>query len=181
MSSYSDVRNPVHRGPGPLTSATAQPIIRVTIAFVVLYYFFIHFQSWTKFFIHDKLQKAAAVNDKIKQLTFADIKYGTSSVKHKLTLTGDRTVGNMLEQALPFLVSLWLHGTYIDVGSAAKLGWQWLIFRCIYPVVFYAGPPILFVSTLPGYWIIFCLLWPVGVKVFLAGLLDMSSEAAGSP
>ena len=92
------------------------------------------------------------------------VKYGTEGGRY--TLTGDRTVGNMLEQSVPFLASLALHAVLVDATKAAQLGWLWLLSRAIYPFVFAKGPPLLFVSTLPGYGFIGALLWPVGALAF---------------
>ena len=54
----------------------------------------------------------------------------------------------------------------MDAAKAAQLGWLWLLSRAIYPFVFAKGPPLLFVSTLPGYGFIGALLWPVGALAF---------------
>ena len=77
-----------------------------------------------------------------------------------------RVQGNMLEQSVPFLASLALHAVLVDATKAAQLGWLWLLSRAIYPFVFAKGPPLLFVSTLPGYGFIGALLWPVGALAF---------------
>ena len=74
-------------------------------------------------------------------------------------LNVDRTVGNMCEQSVPFLLSLWMHAVFIDGRAAAKLGWAWLCFRALYPAVF--GSLWVFSSTLPRYSIIAALAWPV--------------------
>ena len=57
-------------------------------------------------------------------------------------------------------------GQVLDAAKAAQLGWLWLLSRAIYPFVFAKGPPLLFVSTLPGYGFIGALLWPVGALAF---------------
>lgn len=44
----------------------------------------------------------------------------------------NRTTGNTLEQMVPFLVSLWLYATYVDVGGAASLGWVYIAARACY-------------------------------------------------
>jgi hypothetical protein len=67
----------------------------------------------------------------------------------------------MMEQSIPFLVSLGLHAALVDVGCAAQLGWWWLLFRAMYPLCFSRGIPILFVSTLPSYAFIGLLVWPI--------------------
>ena len=49
----------------------------------------------------------------------------------------------------------------VSVDSSAQLGWLWLLSRLIYPVCFAQGIPILFVSTLPGYFFIAMLWQPI--------------------
>merc|ERR1711915_475241 len=86
------------------------------------------------------------------------VKYGPEG--GPLGLTGDRTAGNMLEQSLPFLVSLWLHALVVSPDTAAYYGWLWLAFRSFYPIVYRLGVPFLFLSTAPGYVLIALLLYP---------------------
>ena len=80
-------------------------------------------------------------------------------------LTADRTVGNFLEQAFPFLVTLWLHGVFCgDVARTACAGWTYVAARALYPFCYGAGQqsdkPIvkpkapIFLSTLPCYAVI---------------------------
>ena len=71
----------------------------------------------------------------------------------------DRTVGNYLEQAPLFLVGLWAYAALVSVPTAAVLGLAWVASRCYYPFGFYYGPPLLFLSTLPGYSIIALFFW----------------------
>ena len=58
----------------------------------------------------------------------------------------NRSVGNLLEQSPPFLVSLWLHALAVSPDAAAWLGWCWLLLRASYPVAF-AHP-----SMTPALW-----------------------------
>lgn len=94
---------------------------------------------------------------------------GEKHGSHSATEIGDRVRREMLEQSLPFLCVLALHATLLDSGSAAQLGWAWLLVRAVYPVLYpYAlehGQVLLLVSTLPSYVIIAVLAWP------LAGLV----------
>jgi hypothetical protein len=73
--------------------------LRVTICYISLYYIFIIIQVSLKYYAYFQEKSK---NDKIK---LADVKYNT--IRNPLVLTGDRSVGNTLEQAIPFLVSLW--------------------------------------------------------------------------
>merc|ERR1712023_39298 len=81
-----------------------------------------------------------------KVLTFAEVKYGQSHTNVGLMLTMDRSVGNLLEQTPPFLLSLWLHALTASADDAAWLGWIWLLLRATYPVAF-AHP-----SMTPALW-----------------------------
>jgi len=158
----SDILTPTIRGPTPLTAATAAPVIRTTLGYIILCFAFFMFQSWTKLKTHAMLKKSAKKGD--TPSSFTSIKYNLSSRPLKLCLTGDRTVGNLLEQSLPFLLSLWLHASYVDVGTASRLGWLWLFSRAAYPVAFHLGMPYVFISTLPGYAAIMALVGPVAFK-----------------
>jgi len=140
--------------------------IKVTVGFVSLYFFFlIGVQSGSKFYLY-LTQGNGNGNDgdkhKEKQ-SYIKIKYGSTD---KVAMMGNRTAGNMLEQSVPFLTSLWLHAIFVDTASAAELGWYWIGFRAIYPVVFYKGAPWLFVSTFPGYYYILKLVYPVYKQAF---------------
>ena len=128
--------------------------IKVTVSFLGLYYAFLSLQSFSKFYIFNK----AKTESKGEKVNFAKIKYGSTD---RIALMGDRSVGNLLEQSVPFLTSLWLHAVFVSPQSAATLGWAYLGFRSIYPVVFYKGLPYLFLSTIPGYAIIGALLKPL--------------------
>ena len=62
----------------------------------------------------------------------SDVKYGRYS-KSARVRASDRTVGNYLEQSVPFLVSLWAHAAFVSPVNAAAVGWTWIAFRFIYP------------------------------------------------
>ena len=141
------------------------PIFRVMFGWISLYFVFLFYQSWTKFYALIQLKKESKTSD-TKAPSFVDVKYGMAAGKKYLALNGDRTVGNMIEQSIPFLASLWLHAVFVNVGSAAQLGWFWLLFRAIYPAVFSRGIPVLFLSTVPGYLIIALLCYPVWALAF---------------
>lgn len=108
------------------------PVVRVMFGWISLYFTFLFYQSWTKFYALIQLKRDARSSED-KPPSFADVKYRMAAGNKFFALNGDRTVGNMLEQSFPFLVSLWLHAFYADVGSAAQLGWIWLLFRAFYP------------------------------------------------
>ena len=50
--------------------------------------------------------------------------------------TADRSVGNMLEQSVPFLLAIWLHALAKSPTTAAWYGWLWLLLRALYPLAF---------------------------------------------
>lgn len=68
---------------------------------------------------------------------------------------GERAFGNLHEQSIIFLVSLWMHALFVDASSAASLGWAWLYFRLGYVVIWglTAGKimPAILISTMPMY------------------------------
>lgn len=91
-----------------------------------------------------------------KRASFTDVKYRSNN---KLSLTLDRTSGNLIEQAIPFLTSLWLCAVFTNPQEAATIGWYYVLFRALYPAGFYYGLPYILFSTAPGYVCIFLLLW----------------------
>ena len=76
------------------------------------------------------------------------------------------TTALLPKQAIPFLLALWLHAVFVRPGSAAQLGWVWLLSRVLYPFVFGLGIPFLFLSTILGYLCITGLMAPL-VKLAL--------------
>jgi len=66
-----------------------------------------------------------------------------------------------MEQAIPFLASLWLSAIYGSSKYATQIGWVYIITRSYYPFVFYYGLPYLLLSTVPGYACISALLYNV--------------------
>ncbi len=127
--------------------------VKATLGYFALYFIFIIFQVSTKFYLYAK-----AKPENGKPVSYVKIKYGNTD---RLAVTGDRSVGNMLEQAIPFLGSLWLHAVFVDPVVAARYGWLYILFRSIYPIGFYMGLPYILCSTIPGYLIIFSLMWEV--------------------
>lgn len=128
-----------------------QGVVKVTVAFTGLYFCFLLFQSFSKFYAFGK-KKAEAKKRGEKAPSLKSIKYGGKG--GRLGLTGDRTVGNTMEQSLVFLPLLWLAALNGNSAMAEYYGWMWLAFRFIYPFVFYMGIPWLFLSTVPGYLIL---------------------------
>ena len=128
--------------------------LRVSVAFLVLTYAFLYFQSLSKYYVMTKEKKEG------KAVNLTKIKYFGGS-NDRLVLTGDRTAGNLVEQSVPFLASLWLCAVFYSPAYAARMGWGWLMSRIIYPVAFHLGFPYILLSTVPGYGFIFALIWPL--------------------
>lgn len=69
----------------------------------------------------------------------------------------DRTIGNLLEWALPFLGMFWMSMILTD-GATITTGWVYVAARCVYPIAAMNGgigsigakAPIL-IATVPGY------------------------------
>jgi hypothetical protein len=71
---------------------------------------------------------------------------------------GNRIFGNLNEQSVMFMVSMWLYAVFINAEAAALNGWVYLGFRTLYPTLWLlkggeAGPPfpLIFVSTFSAY------------------------------
>jgi hypothetical protein len=78
---------------------------------------------------------------------------------------GDRTFMNLMEQAPLFFVSLWTCAVFVSVDTATLMGWMYMFFRALYPIIWAVkggegGPPVphLFASTFPAY----------GINVYMA-------------
>ncbi len=149
---------------GKLQADNAAPVLRVTFGWALLYFSFLFYQSWSMFYAHGVLKSEFKAADG-KPPSFGEVKYGSAGNKH-FALNGNRTVGNMMEQSPIFLAALWTHAAFVDVGSAAQLGWAWLLARSIYPAAFAGGLPWLFFSTVPGYIFITLLFYPVWQLAF---------------
>lgn len=48
------------------------------------------------------------------------------------TFSCERCFGNLHEQSVPFLASLWLHAAFVSPADAAILGAAWLVLRALY-------------------------------------------------
>jgi len=127
-------------------------VLAVTLSYFVLWYIFLFRQSYVNRRIKSKFQK----DDK----TF-NRWYST----YPPMLNADRTVANTIEQGIPFLVSLWLYAIFVDATYATILGFAYVAVRSIYPLV-WGRPPWLFLSTVPGYGIVWYMLGAVVLKAF---------------
>lgn len=74
------------------------------------------------------------------------------------TRWGERAFGNLHEQSVALLPALWLHALFTSVPEAATMGWAYLAFRALYPIIWAIGGGFsmkVLISTVPGYGIIF--------------------------
>ena len=138
----------------PAQLSELRPMMLATTAYFALYYAFMIFQSFSKIY----LATTATRDDAGKKPSLAQIKYGP---KRGLALMSDRTFLNMMEQSPALLTALWMYALAVDPSHAANLMWAYLPFRALYPVVFLAGVPVLFLSTAPNYAVIWYALYRV--------------------
>lgn len=142
------------------TSSSFAPIykepILVTVAYFALYYLFLFSQAAISLLRY--LYATKTGNE--KEVSLRRLKYG-SAENDKLLLTLNRSVGNTLEQMVPFLASLWLHALTLSPRRAAVIGAIYTFLRSFYPFAFYRGYFSLILVTLPNYICIFYLIAPV--------------------
>ncbi|CAJ1955605.1 unnamed protein product [Cylindrotheca closterium] len=156
------------KGLGDITNGPAQnlkdyvPVLYVTASAIFLLYTLFWNQGYTTFTEHEALQQRFEKegyqnvdghhdNDgdpnHNKGPSLTQVKYGGQNKKIR---NADRFVGNLQEQMIPFLISMYAYSTYVNARSAAQIGWAWLFFRSYYPFTF-TRFPLLFASTLPAY------------------------------
>ena len=125
------------------------------MGWAALYYCFLQGQAAAAFWVHRVRREEANATSKssgasqprtFAVIEFASVKYGADSATGGLRFVMYRSVGNLLEQSPPFLVSLWLHAFTDSPDDAAWFGWLWLLLRASYPIVF-AHP-----SMAPAMW-----------------------------
>eukprot|EP00933_Yihiella_yeosuensis_P049429 TRINITY_DN4632_c0_g1_i1.p1 TRINITY_DN4632_c0_g1~~TRINITY_DN4632_c0_g1_i1.p1 ORF type:complete len:192 (-),score=42.63 TRINITY_DN4632_c0_g1_i1:211-786(-) len=80
------------------------PVINVTLTWAIFYYSFAFMQG---------------------QVKTGGLLPGSEAYKHFL----DRLFGNLFEQSIAFIPSLWLYAASVDAQGAANCGWAWLFFR----------------------------------------------------
>ena len=146
--------------------------VQGTVLYLCLYLiFFIQFQSYTKFYIYYykyKNKNSKKTDDNLSRQTtspgitsFRNVKYYNTT--DLLALNGDRTVGNFVEQAILFLPLLWIHALFVDPRSSLSICILYTIIRSVYPFVFYTK--YMFLCTIPGYMILFYLMYEILTKV----------------
>jgi hypothetical protein len=140
-------------------------ILFVATAALALLYAFLFLQSYTAFTEFARLKRAYRDKKTDIKPSLIGVKYGTES---NAMLAVNRCAGNLLEQMVPFLVSLYGYATFVSAGEAAKIGWAWLFFRSYYGFCYKRGA-LLFASTIPAY---SCVWFMVGRAVYEAANME---------
>ena len=146
----------------PATSTAEEyiPIVFVTIGSICLLYTFFYIQSYTTFVEYARLRQQYQEKKIDTKPSLPRLKYGKDN--NGKILVANRTVQNLLEQIIPFLISLWLYATYVNVKQATCIGWMWILFRSYYKIAYQNGP-MLFLSTIPSY---ICIWYMLGYTVY---------------
>ena len=135
-------------------------LARATVALLVWYYVALFTQSYAKIALVQQQRQEQFGLLSYRSVNYTDpavarLKYG---VPHDspIALTADRTAGNLSEQLVPFLASAWLRALLVPgaAASSGRLCYAYLVSRMVYPFAFYAGHPLLQLSTQPGYLIV---------------------------
>ena len=121
----------------------------------------IPFQSSSKMWLKSKLVEEAKKTDSKERISLTKLKYYSL---HPLCLRGDRTVGNTLEGAVVFLPLLWIHALFVDHEKSFSIAMAYVISRALYPFGF--GSPLVLLSTFPGYFVLYYLMYAIGMEVF---------------
>ena len=132
-----------------------EPIL-VTAVYFTLYYIFLFSQAGISLLRYLLATKTG--NE--KEVSLRKLKY-SSAENDRLLLTLNRSVGNIMEQMVPFLASLWLHALTLSPRRAAIIGAIYTLLRSFYPFAFYRGIVPLFLVTFPNYFCILYLIAPV--------------------
>lgn len=146
---------------GALTAAALdahafKPIIYVLFAYTLLFYLFLYGQSFWVYWLWFKARRTDP------KTPLAKVKYGEAMARDRLVF--DRSVGNLMEQSVPFLLSFLLSAAFGgDVGWTALLGWSYVSLRVLYPLAFKFG--VVPLVTVPNYLSVGLLLYSVYVKL----------------
>lgn len=156
---------------------------RATAALLLWVYAVLFSQSYVKVALVQRKRQEGFGLMSYRGMSYSDpqvarIKYNTD-YDSPLAVVADRTAGNLLEQLTPFLAATWIRALLVPgaADSAGRLTYVYLVSRMAYPAAFYAGHPILQLSTQPGYVIVWGQLADV---VLAAGNPPAWWSAAGS-
>jgi hypothetical protein len=153
-----------------------------TLLYMLLYVFFIQFQSYSKLYLVARKREEMKKQDAIASATtpssstplvhqpqyvsFKKIKYYNND--DKLAIISDRTVGNFLEFAWFFLSLLWIHALFVDPTKSFRLAAIYTFCRSYYPFVFAKGLPYILFSTIPNYLVGLYMAYEIITKFLLA-------------
>lgn len=157
----ADANGPVLR-PALVNNSTALqtyagPIV-VTLAYLLLYYFFQVRQARTKF----KL---------MKEYRLRGDRFDRYFTQDRVMLAVDRTMLNTLEHMPPFLVLLWLHAMFVGPRSATLAGAVYVVARATYPLLVgrqlsRSIPNRVLISTVTGYVVLAYMVGTLGWAVW---------------
>eukprot|EP00747_Dinoflagellata_sp_TGD_P139815 gnl/TRDRNA2_/TRDRNA2_175940_c4_seq3.p1 gnl/TRDRNA2_/TRDRNA2_175940_c4~~gnl/TRDRNA2_/TRDRNA2_175940_c4_seq3.p1 ORF type:complete len:212 (+),score=34.50 gnl/TRDRNA2_/TRDRNA2_175940_c4_seq3:83-718(+) len=108
----------------PFSMGPLAPVVLVTIGFMALNMWFTVNQ------VLAKINSGALEAIKSKK-PFNRFNYE----KYPRWEMADRSFLNLQEQAVPFLMGLWLHACFVDPALSAVLGWIWIGARFLSPVL----------------------------------------------
>lgn len=141
--------------------------VQGTLLYLSLYVFgFIQFQSYSKIYLFHKKKRESIEKKDGAQVYFRAIKYYNS--RDRLALAGDRTVGNFGEFAIVFLPLYWMHAVFVDPTQSWMIAVGYTATRSIYPLLMLYQPTKIVICTVPGYLIMFYLMWRVAAKFAFA-------------
>lgn len=138
-------------------------VVLVSIAYFILMMIFMMHQVFAKI-------DAGAMEAIQKRVPFNRFDYA-SSPRWEMA---DRTFSNLLEREVIFLLPLWLHAVFVDPGQSASLGWFWLGFRLLFPILWSvkgAWTVLIEISTQGGYAIESYLMLAVAYKAATGRIL----------
>jgi len=126
---------------GSKSSKEMIPLVYTTVGYLAVYGFFVFRQGVSKQIFKKYLKKSDG-----------DAKKVACWQKN-----ADRTVGNCHEQMGPFLVSMWMYGSFVNPVRAAVLGAVSVGTLILYPFLYgneeNAPSESIIASTLPRYWL----------------------------
>lgn len=137
-------------------------VICVSLAWMCLLAVFQMGQSASKWYVYMNSKKKGSGHE-TKKMSVKEAHYGEESRMHPYRLTADRSVGNLLEWAWIFMMSLWLHAIFLDAEWAATLGWSYVAIRAFYPISFYKK--MVYAVTALNYISLYLLIAPVAREV----------------
>jgi len=97
----------------------------------------------------------------------------------EMKLVADRTVVNALEQAFPFLLTMWLHALFVNPRTSVVLGSMYVVFRYLYTIfwgMFGVFNTLIELSTQQNYVVVIYFAVAIVVKYFGSDLHTAVSD-----